>query len=103
MSRWQTTRFLGHPAVMLFGIMAAYVLVVRLANTPTRKGPVTAVRKPWDYDVRVHTETWNGEHLFWGKKPDAAFGRWTIVTERGKQWFEENAAERVQFKELPVK
>ena len=42
-------------------------------------------RRPWDYDVRVHAESWNGEHLFWGKKPplNNAYGRWIIVTERG--------------------
>lgn len=62
-------------------------------------------RKPWDYDVRVHAESWNGQHLFWGIKrhPDGIDGRWIIVTERGKQWFEENAGEWVRFKELPVK
>jgi hypothetical protein len=62
-------------------------------------------RKPWDYDVRVHAESWNGEHLFWGKKPplNRDFGRWIIVTERGKQWLEESAGEWVRFKPLPVK
>jgi hypothetical protein len=60
-------------------------------------------RKPWDYDVRVHAGTWNGEHLYWGKMPEAMFGRWIIVTEHGKLWLEENAGEWVRFKPLPVK
>ena len=60
-------------------------------------------REPSDYDVRVHIATWKGAHLFWGKKPDAFFGRWIIVTERGKRWLEENAGEWVRFKAMPVK
>jgi hypothetical protein len=60
-------------------------------------------RKPWNYDVRVHVGTWNGEHMYWGKMPEAMFGRWIIVTEHGKLWLEENAGEWVGFKPLPVK
>ena len=60
-------------------------------------------RAPWDYAVRVHAATWNGDHLFWGKKPDAFFGRWVIASEHGKQWLEENAGEWAQFEALPVK
>lgn len=62
-------------------------------------------RGPADYDVRVHVETWNGDDLFWGRLPNARprSNRWVVVTERGKQWLEENAGEWVRFKPLPVK
>ena len=62
-------------------------------------------RAPWDYDVRVHVDTWNGEPLFFGKHPkaDSDRGRWIIVTDRGKRWLEEKAGKWVRFQELPVK
>jgi len=62
-------------------------------------------RTPWDYDVRVHIDTWNGDPIFWGKHPEADpdLGRWIIVTDRAKRWLEEKAGEWVRFQELPVK
>jgi hypothetical protein len=60
-------------------------------------------RSPWDYDVRVHTASWNGDHLFYGKKPDAFFGRWIIVSEKGRSWLELHAGDWVRFEALPVK
>jgi hypothetical protein len=60
-------------------------------------------RAPWDYDVRVHARTWNGDHLFYGKKPDAYFGRWILVTEKGKEWLEHHVGDWVRFELLPIK
>jgi len=63
-------------------------------------------RKPWDYDIRVHTDTWNGDHLFhgsYGKKGKPRYSCWFIVTESGKEWLEKNVGDWVTFKALPVK
>jgi hypothetical protein len=62
-------------------------------------------RAPWDYDVRVHIDTWNGDPIFWGNAPhaDGDRGRWIIVTDRAKRWLEEKAGKWVRFQELPVK
>lgn len=60
-------------------------------------------RAPWDYDIRVHTGTWKGEHFFYGKKPKALFGKWPIVSERGRSWLEEHAGEWVRFTQCLTK
>jgi hypothetical protein len=55
-------------------------------------------RGAWDYDIRVHTSTWNGNHLFWGRKRSHDSGGLIIVSEIGKHWLEEQAGEWVRFK-----
>ncbi|MEX0726478.1 MAG: hypothetical protein WD065_09440 [Planctomycetaceae bacterium] len=60
-------------------------------------------RAPWDYDVRVHVETWNGAHVFYGDKYNGWQGTWVIVSEVGKKWLEEHCGEWVRFLECPVK
>ncbi|MCY2968106.1 MAG: hypothetical protein NT069_31490 [Planctomycetota bacterium] len=61
-------------------------------------------RTSWDYDVRVHTNSWSGEHLFLGCHPkaDSERGRWIIVSETGRQWLESNVGGWVAFQEVPV-
>jgi hypothetical protein len=54
-------------------------------------------RASWDYDIRVHTSTWNGNHLFRGRKRGQGSGGWIIVTEIGKRWLEERCGEWVRF------
>jgi hypothetical protein len=54
-------------------------------------------RAPWDYDIRVHASTWNGNHLFWGRKRSENSGSWIIVTDTGKKWLEERAEQWLRF------
>jgi len=55
-------------------------------------------RAKWDYDIRVHTSTWNGNHIFWGRKRSQDSGSWVILTDIGKSWLEDRAKEWVRFK-----
>ncbi|MEM7478960.1 MAG: hypothetical protein AAF483_28590 [Planctomycetota bacterium] len=45
-------------------------------------------RAPWDYDLRIHLDSWNGQHLFWAEKGDTSLGQWIIVTEDGKNFLD---------------
>jgi hypothetical protein len=63
---------------------------------------VEAERRPgsWRSDLRVAASTWNGNHLFWGKKRRNDSGSWVIVSELGKEWLEARVAEWVRFEAL---
>jgi hypothetical protein len=109
MNRRRTLRFLGLLAVLFFGFIAAYLLVVRPTNVPTLNSSGTAMKfyqvqpRPLWGDYGTILINGMSGHLYWGKMPEAMFGRWIIVTEHGKLWLEENAGEWVRFKPLPVK
>lgn len=53
--------------------------------------------------LRVHGETWNGDNIFYGKKPSAFFGRWILVSETAKTWLTQSFSEWVEFEKLPTK
>jgi hypothetical protein len=57
-------------------------------------------REKWGYDIRVETSTWNGNHMFWGRKHSNDSGSWVIVTELGKNWLEDRATGWVRFESL---
>jgi hypothetical protein len=54
----------------------------------------------WRSDLRVTLSTWNGNHLFWGKKRSTDEGSWIIVSELGKTWLESRASEWLRFDAL---
>jgi hypothetical protein len=57
-------------------------------------------RDKWRYDIRVNASTWNGNHMFWGRKRNQDSGSWVIVTELGKTWLEERVIDWVRFESL---
>jgi hypothetical protein len=60
-------------------------------------------RAPWDYDLRIHLDSWNGSDLFYGEKDDASSGQWLIVTETGRARLQELSGEWLSFEETLAK
>lgn len=57
---------------------------------------------PWDYDVAIDAESWNGRHLFLGRDKPAIIGKWIVTTDLGKDWLETHNTEWIEFRELAV-
>jgi hypothetical protein len=57
---------------------------------------------PWDYDVAINIESWNGRHLFLGRDGSAIIGKWIVTTDIGKDWLEANDIQWIEFRELAV-
>lgn len=50
-------------------------------------------RKAWDYDIRIHLETWNGLHIFLASKHGSTKGTWLIASGDGRAFLEANDTE----------
>lgn len=57
---------------------------------------------PWDYDVAIDPNSWNGRHLFLGRDKSAIIGKWIVTTDTGKHWFETNDVGWIEFRELMI-
>ena len=45
-------------------------------------------RAAWDYDLRIHLDTWNGQHLFLADKHGSTNGTWLVVSADGRDFIE---------------
>lgn len=45
-------------------------------------------REAWDYDLRIHLDTWNGNHIVLASKHGARRGTWLVVSGDGRKFLE---------------
>lgn len=56
-----------------------------------------SIRKAWDYDVRVHIDTWTGRHVFYGHEPPGR-GPWLLVDRLAYDWLTDQVGEWLEFR-----